>query len=293
MARANTILTHYRHEVGRLATVTVDVGTDPADPNYGPDILVNDNPAQVAKIDDPTGAWLLEMPSAQAVTFAAILHHNIDPFPGGSNVVGSPALNVRLQGNSSNSWTSPSFDEEFIVPSAWNYGTTRAWPIQPWMDLTVFGSPTPPSFQYWRLLIENNSQDLQVGGLKLYSQHLILESDMREGWGRTQRKPIIRNRTAFEVTTKYSRGTTLWQSDGSLFLPTSRAYQIEDHWQDSNGSALPFTIVANGLRNDARFVERTEDFREVVQFYNEDTDEEWLEIPFAVQEVGRGLRPGV
>lgn len=287
MARANTILTHYRDEVGRLATVTVDVGTDPGDPNYGPDILVNDNPAQVAKILDPDGAWLLEMPARQPVTLAAILHHNL--FPTNS---GSPTIEVLLQGNQTDSWGSPSFEAAFAIPAAWNQGTTRAWPIQPWMDLTAQTGYEPLGFLFWRLLITSNDQDIQVGGLKLYSDHLILESDMREGWQRTQRKPIIRNTTAFQVTTKYSRGTTLWASDGSLFVPTDRADLMETHWFDQDGSAYPFVIVPNGLRNACRFVERTEDFRETVRFYSEGDDTENIEIPFAVQELGRGLRPG-
>ncbi len=299
MARANTILTDYRDEVGRLATVTIDEGTDTGDPNYGPDVLVNDNPAHVAKIltvsgspASGVGAWQLELPSAMPITLAAILHHNIDPFLGGSPAIGSPALNVRLQANTSSSWTSPPFDEEFIIPAPWAEGTTWQWPIQPWLDLTDLGSPSPPTYQFWRLLVENNSEDLQVGGLKLYSQHLILESDMRDGWTRVQRKPLIRNRTAWAIDTKYSRGTTLWQSEGSVFAPTSRAEELETHWFNVDGSALPSVIVPNGLRNTCQFVERTEDFREVVRYYNEDLDEEWIEIPFTVQALGRGLRPG-
>jgi hypothetical protein len=286
MARANTIITFYRDEVGRTTAATIGTGTDPGDDNYGPAQIVSDDPAKVGKIDSTTGAWVLDFGVAQRVDLAALIHHDFDA---GADVV--------LQANTSNSWGSPAFEVALTIPSWFGTGT-RAWPVNPWLDLTTatptVGSYSPTGWRYWRLSITSNSQNLQLGALKLYSQFYVFESDMLEGWSRAQRKPAIVNTTAFNIKTKYTRGTTIYASNGSLLTRSSQVADLEDQFFDTDGEMLPFVMVPNALRNRCYFVEKSDgSFTETVQFYDQANDDELIALPFAVEEVGRGLRPGV
>ncbi len=281
MARALTIFTRYSDEVGKFATVTIETGTDPGDDNYGPDILVNDNPAQVAKIDSTTGAWQLAFPSAQPVELAALIHHDIDE-----------DVTVVLQGNSSASWGSPAFEVTFVIP-AWRALATQPWPVNPWIDLTAADGYNPAGYQYWRLLITGNSQNIQVGNLKLYSTSFRLTSDFREGLSPSWLKPIIEHQTSYRVATIYPRGTAQWAQAGTIRTDSAFFETLDAHWFDVDGRALPFTIVPNALRNIAYFVRmKSVDRQWAVQFYAEAEDDELIDLPIAVEEVGRGLRPG-
>jgi hypothetical protein len=282
MPSAHTILTRYADEVGRSATASIQTGTDPGDPDYAADQLQTDNPAQVAKIDSTTGAWVYDFGSAQRVDLAAIIHHDFDA-----------GADVKLQGHATSSWGSPSFEQAFTIP-AWKAEGTRAWPVNPWLDLTTDAQYSASGFRYWRLVVTGNSQNLQLGAWKLYSSFIRVESDFRPGLGRAHRKPIIENRTAFEVATIYHRNTTLWMQDGTMRLTTAQADVMEDQWYDAAGRGYPFVIVPNGLRNICYFVRRAgNDFQEAVQFHDLDDDSEVIDQPMSLEEVGRGLRPGV
>jgi len=282
MARALTIFTRYSDEVGKLATVTIETGTDPGDANYGPAVLVNDNPAQVAKINSTSGAWLLDFGIAQPVQLAALIHHDVDA-----------GLEVVLQGNATNAaWGAPSFEAPFVIP-AWRALATQPWPVNPWIDLTAAEGYNPAGFRFWRLLITGNSQNIQVGNLKLYSTSFRLTSDFREGLSPSWLKPVIEHQTSYRVATIYPRGTAQWAQAGTIRTESALLETLEAHWFDVDGRALPFVMVPNALRNIAYFVRmKTVDRQHAVLFYNETTDDELVDLPIAVEEVGRGLRPG-
>lgn len=293
----NTILTSWRYEVGQAADVTIDIGTDPGDDNYGPAILVNDNPAQVAKIDSTSGAWVLSSDTKMPVRLAALLHHNLDA-----------GLDVVLQGSNGGSPFGAQYEVAFTIPPHEATGT-RKWPVQPFIDLQYtspnLGDYDPLGFFDWRLYVRGtNSENLQVGGLKLYSQIQTLTYDFREGWNRTIRKPIIKHTTAFLVSTKYTRMTAQWACDGSLLVPTSQLEELDNQFFDVDGESLPFIVVPNGLKNRCYFVTRADGIqRESVRYYTTSDESssspdddlpgtEWVEYPLALTEVGRGLRPG-
>jgi hypothetical protein len=62
----NTIYNRIEDEVARLAEITIGTGTTPSDP-YGPEALVDENPALVAKIDSTTGRWVFQYDSPQRI----------------------------------------------------------------------------------------------------------------------------------------------------------------------------------------------------------------------------------
>jgi hypothetical protein len=133
------------------ATITIQTGTDPADENYAPEVLVDMNPARMAKILSTTGAWLFDFTNPQRIDLAAFIHGTFET-----------TCTLKLQGNATDVWTSPSFDVEIdVLP--W-YGTgTRRWPKNHWLDLTEHAGYTTTGYRYWRLVCTGNSQNIWLG----------------------------------------------------------------------------------------------------------------------------------
>lgn len=283
----NTIYQHYADEVGRLAaTVEIETGSavSPADDDYGPDSLIDDNPAKVAKIEDTTGAWLFTYDAPQRIDLAALIHHTFDATEGGS-----PSASVRLEGNTSNSWTSPAFSAEFVIPPWFGTGT-RAWPVNPWLDLTSVSGYSQSGFQYWRLIAENQSQNLQLGMVWFGSQIRRFDPDLRWGVRHSDDKPQIENRTSFGISTIYSRGTTIHGIEAEMLPDDTMADALEQHWYDVEGRARPWLLIPSGpISDDRAYLVRYSSTDRQIQWNFDD----YHEMRFTVQEVGRGLRPGV
>lgn len=281
----NTIYQHYADEVARLATITIESGavSSPFDDAYGPDALVDDNPAQVAKIDDTSGAWLFEYDTPQRIDLAALIHHSFDA------TSDNGSLSVRLEGNATNSWGSPSFSAEFTIPDWFGVGTRR-WPLNPWLDLTSISGYSATGFLFWRLVIENNSQDIQLGQVWFGSQIRRFDPDLKWAGNYGADKPQIENRTSFEVSTIYPRGTTVWRAAADLMADDTMAAALEVQWYDVEGRARPWLLIPAGPIDSVRAY--------LVRHATTDRQMQWNwenshDMHLAFQEVGRGLRPGV
>lgn len=285
----NTIYQFYRDEVARLATITIEDDTSPslAGEGYGPENLVDDNPAKLAKIDATSGAWIFEYPAKQVIEVAALIHHTFDETVDDS---GSPSeALVRLEGNSSSDFSSPAFVAPFVIPAWFGVGTRR-WPMNPYLVLTDLEGYDPEGFQFWRLVIESNSQNIQLG--QVWFGETLREFDPDVKWGlRIQPdKPLIENRTAFGVSTIYPRGTTIWAYEADLMATDDLADALEAHWYDQEGRARPFLLIPSGPGPDDRCY--------LVRYAMTDRQAQWNfqnvhDMHLAFQEVGRGLRPGV
>jgi hypothetical protein len=284
----NTIYQHVEDEVARLADITIETGAavSPADDDYGPASLVDDNPAKVAKIEDTTGAWQLEFDSPQRADIIGLIHTTLDET---TDSPGSPAPRVRIQGNNTASWATPAFEADISVP-AWLGTGTRRWPVNPWLDLTAQDGYDEDGFLFWRLFIENQSQNIQVGELWLGQVIRRFDPDLRWDLRRRERKPEIENRTSFEVDTTYSRGTTIWEQEAELDADDEMAAALERHWYDVEGRARPWLIVPSGpIANDRCCL---------VKYMTTERQMEWNfenmhRMRLGFQEKGRGLRPGV
>ena len=283
----NTIYNHLEDEVARLATITIETGpaVSPPDDDYGPATLVDDNPAKVAKIDDTSGAWLFEYDAKQIIKVIALIHHNFRE----SSSSGSPAISVRIEGNNTNSWGAPSFSAEFTIPPWFGVGTRR-WPVNPWLVLTELPGYDPAGFFFWRLVIENNDQNLQLGQVWFGQEIRRFDPDLRWGGRYDPYKPKIENMTAFEVDTTYPRGTTVWYQEGELDATDDLAAALERHWYDVEGGARPWLLIPSGpiAANRAYLVRYAVDARQMAWNF-----EHLHEMRLAFREKGRGLRPGV
>lgn len=287
----NTIYQHYADEVARNATVTIETGSavSPADDDYGPESLIDDNPAKVAKIDDTTGAWLFEYPAKQVIQVAALIHSNFDSTEGSPR---SPNTSVRLEGNNTDSWGSPAFSAEFTIP-AWFSTGARRWPVNPYLVLPDLPGYDDDGFFFWRLVVEDNSENLQLGMVWFGETIRRFDPDLR--WTGTSGpavgldKPQIENRTSFGVSTIYSRGTTIFSEEADLLKTDVMAAALEQHWYDVEGRARPWLLIPSGPISDDRAY--------LVRYTTTDRQMQWNFIDthamrIGVQEVGRGLRPG-
>lgn len=272
----STIYTFPSDEVARLASsITVQTGTPPTEPEYGPMALVDDNPAKFAMIDSVTGAWLFAYAAPQPIRIAALIHHDFDP-----------AGNVVLQGNPTDSWGAPAFSAPFVIPPWLGQGTGR-WPVSPWLDLATIEDYNPAGFLFWRLLITGNSQDLQLGQVVFSETKRVLDPDLQWNYVTAPRKRTIVNETAFGSKTVYSRHSSQWALTGDLRMTDALAIEMEQHFHDAEGVAHPWLLIPDGSVNRAHLVRRTEDVHAVTQLMFNAGD-----TRFVVEEVSGGLRPG-
>ena len=291
----NTIYTHYTDEVARLATITIEGDTVPSRAGgaaYAPASLVDDNPAKVAKINEDdtdapatgpvTGAWLFDFGAAQRIDFAALIHTT-------AATTGSPSPRVALQGNTTASFASPAFSADFVIPP-WLGTSSGRWPQNPYMRVDTETGYSAAGFRYWRLLFENQPENIQVGEVRFHAHYYQFDPDLRWGLSVRSDKPQIENRTAFGVSTLYARGTTIWEEEADIMLTDPMRAALEDHWYDVEGRTRPWVIVPSGpVRHDRCYLVRYALTDERVQWDLPELTRQRLQF----QEVGRGLRPGV
>lgn len=283
MASKNVIYQKVSDEVARMATaITVDSGTPDADPNYAPSMLVDENPAKVAKIDSTTGSFLFDFNGVKTVVqMVGLIHHTFDA-----------GLDVRIEGNNTNSWGSPSFVAQFVIPT-WLGSGVNLWPVNPWLDLTTVtplsGAYDATGFKFWRLhIVGTNSQNIQLG--QVWFGALIRRLTPNVQWSptRTNHKLLIDNVTSFGVSTMYSRHTAMWEQAAQVFATDALNDALDSQWFDGDGRAHPFLLVPDGLKNVCYLVRWTSpDQDQTVQFID------YVPRSVNVTEVSRGLRPGV
>lgn len=267
----------YSDEVAKLATISIETGTPPDDlVNYGPNSLVDDNPARVAKIESTTGAWLFSYAAKQIIQDIGLIHHDFDA-----------GANVKIQGNATNSWGTPAFSASITIP-AWRGVGLRRWPTNPWLNLTTQVGYDATGFKFWRLVITGNSQNLQLGQVSFNQTLRRLDPDLAWNFQRILQKRYIENLTSYGVSTVYSRGTNEWRLDATHRMTDAMELSMVDQWFDNDGHAYPWMFVPVDGTNECFFVrwvafERSHNILE----------RGIIDHKFSVQEVSRGLRPGV
>jgi hypothetical protein len=284
----NTIYTRYSDEVARLAdSIEIESDTSPSlsgGDDYDPETLVDDNPAKVAKIESTTGAWHFTYSEKQPVALVALIHHTFD-----ESAIESPNANVRIEANDTGTFGAPAFAADIPIPPWLGVGT-GSWPQNPWIDLTAVSGYDPDGWLHYWLIIENNSQNIQLGQVIFSPVIRQFDPDLRWGLRHTADKPQIENRTSFGISTLYPRGTTIWTAEADILLTDDMRADLESHWYDVEGRARPFVIVPSGpVRSDRCYLVRYTMTDEQVQW----NSHEILAQRLSFQEVGRGLRPGV
>lgn len=277
MAVTDAIYSFLSDEVGRNAVVSIETGTDPADPNYSADHLHDENPAQPAKILSNTAAWQWVFGAPQDIQWISLIHATFDA-----------GVDLKLQARHDTSdWSTPDFEVALTVPPWLGSGNT-AWPVNLFKILTGETGYDSDGWECWRLICTGNSQNVWVGQAWLSTAIRYLTPNYRWGYTKTRIRPVVENRSAYGISTVYDRGTNLFEFACNLKATDSLADDLLDQWIDVGGRAHPFMFVADPTKNDASYV-RWKTSEEPMQV----TYRDYIEMSLVFEEVARGLRPGV
>lgn len=273
----HAIYQRYSDNVARSASIEIETGTPAAEDVYGPAALVDGAPERVAKIESTTAAWVLDHGSATPVEIVGLIHHTLNE-----------GADVKIQRNSSNSWGSPAFEADITIP-AWEGSGQTLWPVNPWLDLTQVAGYSAPGWQYTRIVVTSNGQNVHLGQLWLGRQIRRFTRNWDRGAEEMRSRPTIEpGKTAFGIEAIYGLATSGWSLPFTItgVDETLRA-ELKAQWDDCGGRYLPWLFVPNGLVNECRFVRwATTDEKFKRQFTS------LSDYAAQVTEVARGLRPG-
>ena len=269
---------YYARPDQNLTLTAIAVTSDDADPEYPPENFLDENAAKPSKLTTTFGAWVFEFDDPVAPVLAALIYQYLDE-----------DLDVRLQGNDSDSWGSPDFEASFTIPAKRYDGPSyQRWTVSPYMVLD--GSP---SYAFWRLVIvDANSQAVAVGGLFLASGYQALDLFVDQPMPEDDTAGEIVHPTELGVETIYDlggprRGITILRiaSDQSAgTAPVQAAADFRRLSESLNGRQHPFLFIPFGTRNDAWLVRPESAIH--ARTHHVDGRQDW---PLSLREVSRGL----
>lgn len=246
-------------------TITASAVEDPD--MYPVSGLFDSNPAKAFKFGTTTGSLVFDFATSTELDLVSIVHHNLDP-----------GLEVRIQGNASNVWTSPSLNQLIVIP---DYEKGRPlWPVNPFKDLSALSN----SFRYWRLLFpEANTEEIQLGQLWMGAKNEVVHNI---GWGYQEEveRRLIEHETDYGVSTIYDLGTKIKSWSPEIMTSDAGMQAIEEWWDACNGRSLPTLVIVDPTKNDARLVRWTSPSRLIKRDFKNDN-----KIAFGLREVSRGL----
>lgn len=279
MAERSAIYSNYSDELARTATVSLETGT--AQDTYGVERLVDDNPAHLFKANETNVGIQISFEEPTPIGILALIHTTLEVND-----------DVRILGDNGATpdWDYPAFDIPF-PQSGWRGDGVTRWPINSWINLSEEAEYDVYGYTNYLLTFGRTSalqQPLQIGNIRMHPpplKRLYLDRDPVE----RRSKPNIENRTAYGVSTIYPRGTTLWGFKyGNRMLDDDEREEIWAHWSDVDGRTYPWLFIPHPDEAPCYLV-RYETTEEEIQRACDGL----TRFTGAVQEVGRGLRPGV
>jgi hypothetical protein len=228
--------------------------------------LYDNNPARAFKLNAASGNVVFDFGGAVNVDIFSIIHHNLDA-----------GLDVKIQGNATDSWGTPSLSQSITIPAYEKDG----FPVNPFIDLSALSN----SFRYWRLLVNGtNSANVQLGQLIFGATKRELVHNIGWGYQESVERKIIEHVTDYGVSTIYDLGAKIKAWSPTIKTTDAGMTAIEEWWDACHGRALPSLIVLDPDVNDARFVRWSEPARTIQRDFNNDNT-----IQFGWREVSRGL----
>lgn len=263
----NAVYQHNSDHVGGLASA---ITATTEDTDYPAENIATADPTLPSKLTGTSGNWVFDFGAAQRVDIVAIIHHNIDA-----------GLEVRIQGNATDVWTSPTLNEAFTIPAYFGDG----YPGCPWLDLTGATGYSTSGFRYWRLVVVGtNSAAVAVGTFWMGSLFRSLDPNIEWGVRIPRERKIIEHSTDYGVVNVYDLGVTVRRLEGNIDSPDSQHTAILAWWRDTKGRSLPFLLVPDGTVNEAWLVRWSGiQVEPTYQFLGRTV------FPLSFTEVGRGL----
>lgn len=151
------IYQHPTDDVAALATLTPST----EDPNFPIENLVSADPSDVAKWTDNEGDVVLDFGSPQRVDVVAAIYNSIGPTSG--------SYEVKFQGNTTSSWSTPPLDVDLVQPATFGNGHRN----NPWADLTEADGYLVSGYRFYRFSAVGAgapSANLAIGRLWLGAQ---------------------------------------------------------------------------------------------------------------------------
>lgn len=261
-------------EVGQNATLSLTAGT--ANSAYPVANLVDKNPAKVCKIDSTNGTILFTFGAAQRVDLVSLIHTNL-----------STGATVKVQAATSSGFGSVAFEATFTIPAMLGSGVTR-WPVNPWLDLTLDAEYSATGWQYWRITITGNAENIQIGQVWLGSNLRKFDPNVEWGLADELGTPSGFNRTAYNVAHLRRRASMQWRRTMALEgAPDTQRDAMLALVYDVEGNSFPWLVIPDGTVNEARMVRFAEPKQRIIYKINNNSR---IELP--LEELSRGLRPG-
>ncbi len=255
-------------------TLNPTVVATTANVNFPAANLVDSNPGQPAKLSGLTGDWVIDFTVATRIDIIGLIQHNLT----------AGLANVRIQGNATNVWTTPTFSQIITIPA----GTQDGHPKNPWLDLTALAGYSVSGFRYWRLVFgTSNAAAISVGELAMVGVKRTFSRGI--SWGSTRGR---KHYGAYEPTDGglnigYGFGTRSRTISGQTEPNDTEARDSLVEWFDSaRGNQRPFLVVPNTDENDCYFMK----FREGEMGYTRDFANKNT-FPFELEEAGLGVAP--
>jgi len=295
------------------ATVTVETGTESTDAHYQRPSLYDLDPSVPMKFTT-TGPCRLVFAfgSPQHLDAVFLPNHNLDP-----------GLNVRVQGNSSNSWSTPALDVPLLIRDRELDGHC----LRPWVNLARFEpyegspsssrspsgsqspssslsvsmsqsysvspSPSPaadPSYQYWSIYLPTNSTAPQLGEVILVSYLRQFIRPLTFGVARTvSRGYIPALETEYGVKLYYDQNVKTWLFGATIKGTTSDLQSMHDLLDACRGPVYPFVFVLDDSVewDGGYFVRCTEKMAK--SWVHKKIGGGTFELPLEFEELSRGL----
>jgi hypothetical protein len=214
-------------------TGTLAVNTGTGDTSYPAANLDNNMPSKPAKLTGTTGSWTRNLGSAMRADICAVFHHNFQT-----------ALDVKLQGHTSNSWGAPDVNLSFSIPAAHVDGFTK----NVWLDIeSLVPTAGNRTKQWWRLLINAaNATPVAVGEWAMYSSQRNF-GIRNIKWGSTRRlyRPSIVHETEYMLRRSYDIGTTIRGCQVELEATDTVRDDVEALVRAAQGEVLPITMLGH------------------------------------------------
>jgi len=238
-----------------------------ADTAYPIANLFDSNPAKPFKFTATTGNIVFDFGTAKQVDVFAIINHNL-----------TAGLEVRLQGNSADSWATPPLNELITIGAADKDGFRP----NPWKDLTGIGSRT---YRYWRLIVVGaNAANVAIGDVWFGGTKRSLVHNISWGFQEGIERTLIEHETDYYVSTIYDLGVKVRTLAGEVETSDAGLTAIREWWDACKGRVLSTLIVPDPATDPAMLV-RWAEMRRVDkrEFKNVNM------LDLAWREVSRGL----
>ena len=259
----------FQHPEDQLLSDAVTITPSGEDVDYPVENLYDSNPAKPYKMGATSGNVVFDFGSAVNIDLVAIIHHNLD----------GELANVKIQGNTTDSWGSPPLDQTISIPDP----EADGFGINPFKDLSALTN----SYRYWRLNFGTaNSVAIQIGEFWMGETKRSLLNNVLQGIDEDVERQLIEHVTDFGVSTIYDLGSKIKAWRMSIGCDTAAKAQVETWWDSCHGRVLPCIFILDPNINDARMVRWSDPIR---TFRSEAGFSDWHTLQFGLKEVSRGL----